>query len=103
MITHVAIIFQGRTWSLPTPPNRHFHIIRWIYADTGTPVDHDTQGFLDDQGNFLDRKAAMVHAKACGQLRDPNSASDTLFSEDLWLKAPTPDDTDEVLSGHSND
>lgn len=94
MITHVAIIFQDKTWALPTPPNRHFHVIRLINRQTGLPVDHDTQGFLDDQGNFLDRKAAMIHARACNQLRDPvHCQSDTLFSEDLWLKVnPLPDD-----------
>jgi hypothetical protein len=25
---------------------------------------------LDDQGNFLDRAAALIHAKACNQLND---------------------------------
>lgn len=96
MITHVAIIFQGKTYSLPTPPNRHPHVIWMINAATGLPVDHDIQGFLDDQGIFLDRKAAMVHARACNQLRDPaHCTSDILFSEDLWLTPPTPNNHDD--------
>lgn len=50
------------------------------------------QGFIDNKNNFLDRKQAYLHAKACGQLparivhdREMNSSSDwELFSEDLW-------------------
>jgi len=100
MITHVAIIFQGKTWSLPCPPNRHFHIIRMIYDQTGNPVDDDVQGFLDDQGNFLDRKTALAHAKDCNQqLVDPNHHFDQLYSEDIFLTVPLPDldDGDGVL------
>jgi len=95
MITHVAIIFQGRTWALPTPPNRHHHVISLIFQTTGLPVDDDIQGFMTHDGNFLDRKAALVHAKACNQLRDPdNHHGDQLFSEDLWLNPPVPGDDD---------
>jgi hypothetical protein len=99
MITHVAIIFQGKTWSLPTPPNRHHHIIRWINRETGLPVDHDTQGFLDDHGCFLDRAAAMAHARACNQLRDPDHCrGEILFSEDLWLTPPVPGDDENPIT-----
>ena len=42
------------------------------------------QGFVDSDGNFVDRKQAMVIAKESGQLRyEPNKK--TLISEDLHL------------------
>lgn len=48
------------------------------------------EGFLTDKGDFLDRKRALDHAIACGQV-DPESLagedivrSGILFSEDLW-------------------
>jgi len=43
----------------------------------------EIQGFLDDEGNFLDRKEAMIHARACGQV-DKTTCPNDLFSEDLW-------------------
>jgi hypothetical protein len=55
-------------------------------------VDDDLQGFLTDTGSFLDRKVAMIHARACGQLRDPEfTRGPELFSEDLWFTPPLPD------------
>ena len=42
------------------------------------------QGFVDSDGNFVDRKQAMIIAKESGQLRyEPNK--ETLISEDLHL------------------
>jgi len=44
------------------------------------------QGFTTDTGEFLDRKAAFLHAVACGQLRGAEDliAPSVLTSEDLW-------------------
>lgn len=42
------------------------------------------QGFVDDDGNFVDRKQAMLIAKEAGQLRYEPSKK-TLISEDLHL------------------
>ncbi len=81
MITHVAIIFQGKLYSLPRP-NRHHHVIRMIWEQTGQPVDNDEQGFLDEYGNFLNRKQALIHAVSCGQFLGRNF--ELLFSEDIW-------------------
>jgi len=48
----------------------------------------EVQGFLTDTGEFLDRRAALIHARACGQplLRKHGEGyqGDELFSEDLW-------------------
>ena len=86
MITHVAIIFDGKTYSLPKP-NRHHHVIRHI-LETNSHVDHisgDRQGFLDDKGTFLNRREALAHALECEQVKDPTAIrAGRLFSEDVW-------------------
>lgn len=89
VITHVAIIFKGVTYSLPSP-NRHHHIIRHICETTD--ADHvdssqegDGQGFLDDQGRYMTRRQALMHALKCNQVKDPAKIrAGRLFSEDLW-------------------
>lgn len=51
------------------------------------PVEDLEQGFIDSDGNFVDRKQAMIIAKEAGQLRYEPSKR-TLISEDLhidWL------------------
>lgn len=83
MITHVAIQYKGKLYSLPKP-NRHHHIIHQIELETGDTGIYGDQGFLDDQGNFLDRAAALLHAQACHQLNDRPLWDDWLYSENLW-------------------
>lgn len=86
MITHVAIRFRGKVWSLPRP-YRHHHIIRVIcYLDPDVDcVDThgDDQGFLTDSGQYLTRDQGEEHARACGQLNKPIIGG-VLTSEDLW-------------------
>jgi hypothetical protein len=91
MITHVAIRFQDKLWSLPRP-YRHHHIIRVIMYLDGkfgdgelTSVDtHDKdQGFLDHTGAYLDREQALKHAMACGQVVK-GKWGEHLYSEDVW-------------------
>jgi len=79
-ITHVAIKYDGKVYSLPRP-NRHHHVIRLIGGIHGS----DMQGFLDNEGNFLDRFEALQVALSAGQVIDPvNIRAHRLFSEDLW-------------------
>lgn len=79
-ITHVAIKYNGKVYSLPKP-NRHHHVIRMIGGISGP----DTQGFLDSNGNFLDRFEALEVALSAGQVIDTNNIrASRLFSEDLW-------------------
>ena len=84
-ITHVAIRFQGTVYSLPSP-NRHHHVIMEILNRTG--VDHiwgEEQGFLDETGQFLSRRQALVSALFHGQVKNPSQIrAERLFSEDLW-------------------
>lgn len=84
-ITHVAIKFQGKIYSLPEP-NRHHHVIAKIIEETGVEtVDHDEQGFLDESGRFLTRKAALYSALMFDQVKNPDKViNHMLFSEDLW-------------------
>lgn len=87
-ITHVAVYYDGRVWSLPAP-NRHHHVIRDIAKANGVGVKGpDRQGFLTEHGQFLNRRQAYELASANGQLRRPPDPSkyqgNELYSEDLW-------------------
>ena len=88
-ITHVAIRYKGKVWSLPAP-NRHHHVIRMIADETGDKyIDcrdaNGDQGFLDADGRYLDRKQALVLALCNKQVKDENDIRcGMLFSEDLW-------------------
>lgn len=90
MITHVAIWRNDTIYALPKP-NRHHHIIHSLMpkAERYTDGHWDIQGFLDDQGNFLDREQALRHAAEHHQVIRPDDTNklyqgSELFSEDLW-------------------
>jgi hypothetical protein len=86
-LTHVAIIFRKKCWSLPRP-YRHHDIIRmicWLDPD----VDHvdvrgPCQGFLDASGQYLTRRQAQVSAEVNGQIKNGKIIGGELTSEDLW-------------------
>lgn len=87
-ITHVAIRFQGKVWSLPAP-NRHHDVIRHIIQETGVAtVDarDDDQGFLDSEGTYLRRAPALLNAELNDQLlpRALGPKLGKLYSEDVW-------------------
>uniref|UniRef100_A0AAU8KXG1 Uncharacterized protein n=1 Tax=Serratia phage Kevin TaxID=3161161 RepID=A0AAU8KXG1_9CAUD len=42
------------------------------------------QGFIDNQGNFLNREEALVVAREAGQIRYKHGPEYELFSEDLY-------------------
>lgn len=88
MITHVAIKYNNRTFSLPAP-NRHIDVVQLIFQETGNGINGPyIQGFLDSYGNFLTRQEALEHAKRFNQLTRPNDPAyyqgEKLFSDDLW-------------------
>lgn len=71
-ITHVAIRYQGKIWSLPAP-NRHHHVIRFISEQTGDKyidAHGDDQGFLTEKGTYLSRERALEVARLNGQILD---------------------------------
>lgn len=86
-ITHVAIRFQDKIWSLPAP-NRHHHVFSLIVRETG--VDHvdvawEDEGFLDESGQFLNRRQALASAARNNQIIDRDKVRcDMLTSEDVW-------------------
>jgi hypothetical protein len=86
-ITHVAVRFAGRIFSLPRP-NRHHHVIWKIVEETGAETvdsrDED-QGFLDESGRYLTRKQALVNALLNKQVKDESEIRlGQLYSEDVW-------------------
>jgi hypothetical protein len=82
-ITHVAIKYANKVFSLPAP-NRHHDVIRMIGGIDGP----DVQGFLDANGVFLNRTQAFEVATQTGQIKRPDTPvtyqGPRLFSEDLW-------------------
>lgn len=85
MITDVAIMFEGEIWSLPAP-NRHHDVIRKIYDCNGCGINGpDVQGFLDNEGNFLNRVDALQHIIDCQQILVDNKINGgRLYSENVW-------------------
>lgn len=85
-ITHVAIKYDSKTYSLPAP-NRHHDVIRMIAFINGEGIKGpDVQGFMTEHNQFLNRKEAFALASVNGQLkRGPGGyQGNQLFSEDLW-------------------
>ena len=63
----------------------HGECFRKLNEDNTTPVHSKIeQGFVDSDGNFVDRKQAMVIARESGQLAYKTDKK-TLISEDLHL------------------
>lgn len=88
MITHVAIKdINGKVWSSPKP-YRHGHI--FLYNKNkgidNMPLKSGIQGFLKDNEEFLDRKEALIHVLACGQIfyQERNVSKKELYSEGVW-------------------
>ncbi len=78
-----------------SPPARHHTILWWcagLGPDTkphGGPVIYEDfprheQGFITNQGMFVDRYEARRIATAAGQLQERASNLPQLFSEDVW-------------------
>lgn len=84
-ITHVAIRFQGKVYSLPEP-NRHCDVVRLIIKQTGVTsvdVELEDEGFLDSSGRYLTRKQALVSAQLHNQVKG-KVIHHELYSENLW-------------------
>lgn len=84
MIARAAIVIEGKPWSVPRP-GRHHDVIRLWARQTGRRLPAGSvQGFLTDAGRFLDRDAALVHARETRQIMRPALLGSVLTSEDLW-------------------
>ena len=82
-IFQAAIKFEDVIYTLKKP-NRHEDIIKHMADDLGmkTPITGE-QGFLDSNGNFINREDALVLARSTGQLLKEYHPK-YLFSEDVW-------------------
>ena len=72
----------GEILTLPRPA-RHSDLLRILRRRPGRPPAGVIQAFLDEKGDFLDRREAARVALEAGQigaLRWPPN----LYSEDLW-------------------
>lgn len=71
---------------LMMPPERHHDIIHRL-AEEGYPTPiRGKQGFVTDEGTFVDRAEAFKIALAAGQIPQERAAKrrHELYSEDLW-------------------
>ena len=83
-----AAVRQGdRIWT----GLRHGQIIQRMVKEEGPnfqKVTAQMQGFVDADGEFLDRKEAFERAVACGQINEcagvPSGETRSLVSEDLY-------------------
>ena len=84
-ITGVAIIsHEGEVISLPAP-NRHHNVIRHMVDKLKHPIPiMGLQGFVCEDGTFLDRVCAKVVAINQGQLLERHQDGEELFSECVW-------------------
>lgn len=73
---------NGKVWTLPRP-NRHHHIIRYMYANGMSGSFMDGQGFILEDDTFVSREEAAKIALDCGQVETLKAPPD-LYSEDLW-------------------
>jgi len=74
---------DGKVWTLPAPA-RHHNILRHMY-DSGKPGSFlDGQGFVLEDGTFVNRKVAAKLAVESGQIKKTEYVDGQLFSEDLW-------------------
>ncbi len=85
MITASAIIARnGDVITLPAP-NRHCHVI-WYMVDAlkhKSPIIGE-QGFINDKGEYLNRREAKIEAMRCNQIIKRDYELDELYSEDVW-------------------
>lgn len=79
-IVAAAVQWHGITLTLPAPA-RHHNILHTAYPFTGLIADG--QGFITDEGQFVDRERAFQIAEVAGQIIKAH-APPRLYSEDLW-------------------
>ncbi len=84
-ITGVAIIsHEGEVISLPAP-NRHHNVIKYMVGTLKHPIPvMGLQGFVCEDGTFLDRVCAKVVAIRNNQLLERHDNGEELFSECVW-------------------
>lgn len=82
-IIRAAIRWKDRIHHLPIPA-RHHDVIRRMASFGHGPQAMTDQGFLTNEGRFVDRVEGLPIAKAAGQIKEKVGNPDELCSEDLW-------------------
>ena len=84
-IVGVAIIsHKGEVISLPKP-NRHHNVIHYMVKELNHPIPiKGQQGFITENGTYVDRVSAKYIATWHNQLLPRESGLDELFSECVW-------------------
>ena len=85
MIDRVAIKYKDTVY-VGNYNERHMNVYDRIYdilkeMNQSIDMKYCTDGFLTDEGEFLDRSSAADHAFECGQI---TCNKPELYSEDLW-------------------
>ena len=82
MIVQAALKIDGKIWK-GCNKCRHSDLIKQYIITTENVelITNEMQGFLTDDGTFLNRKQAAEHAYINGQIPEQQ---ETLISEDLW-------------------
>lgn len=82
-ITAVALLLPNGEVISMIPPSRHPCLFLRCQANNLTTAGA-IQGFLDNNGEFLDREQASEVAEEANQLLPGAKTRGFLFSEDLW-------------------
>jgi len=63
---------------------RHYSIMKMMVEEPNMPkpIKNEWQGFINDKGEFLTRKNALIEAKECNQI--DKTFVGVLTSENLW-------------------
>jgi hypothetical protein len=85
MIDRVAIKYKDTVY-VGNDKERHMNVYDRMYdilkeMNQYIDMEYCTDGFLTDEGEFLDRSSAADHAFECGQI---SCNKPELYSEDLW-------------------
>lgn len=85
-IEGVAIKAQDGTVHSMRRPARHCDVIRKITRLGLDIMDTVNQGFITNEGQFVDRETAYVIAREASQItrRRPELKMEELYSEDMW-------------------
>lgn len=84
-VYQAAIIgYDGEVYTAPRPARHHTLISRMAKSLSHPIPITGKQGFILEDGTFLDRRMSKLHAIANHQLLDRASLSNELFSEDVW-------------------
>lgn len=83
MILAPAIHYKDTIYTKPKPA-RHMDVAILIFKEHPTfNYGMGVNGFLRDDGAFLDREAAGEHALQCGQVKELHMGNE-LYSEELY-------------------